>query len=75
MVQRKARFGFAITRLIQARDAGERATAIALWDAWHQAYTPHPEWEDPRVLEPLFLCREKENQRDICRGTVPEKDY
>lgn len=75
VVQRKARYGYAIARLIRARDAGEQAAAIALWDAWRQAYSSDSEWEDPRVLEPLFLCRQKGNQRAICRGTVPELDY
>jgi hypothetical protein len=65
VVQRKARYGYAVARLIRARDAGQRAAAIALWDAWRQTYGPDPEWEDPRVLEPLFLCRQKGSTRDI----------
>jgi hypothetical protein len=75
VVQRKARYGYAITRLIRARDAGERAAAIALWDAWRQTYSPNSEAEDPRMLEPLFLCRQRGNERAICRGTVPETEY
>jgi hypothetical protein len=75
VVQRKARYGYAVARLIRARNAGQRAAAIALWDAWRQTYRPDPEWEDPRVLEPLFLCRQRGNTRDICRGTVPARDY
>ncbi|MEJ2642606.1 MAG: hypothetical protein P8010_23890 [Desulfosarcinaceae bacterium] len=75
IVQRKARYGYAVTRLIQAQTAGQSAAAIALWDAWRQTYSPDPEWEDPRVLEPLFLCRQKGGQRAVCRGTVPESEY
>jgi hypothetical protein len=75
VVRRKARYGYAVVRLIQARDAGQRAAAIALWDAWRQTYIAAPEWEDPRVLEALFLCRQKGNTRTICRGTVPEGEY
>jgi hypothetical protein len=48
---------------------------MALWDAWGQTYTPDSEWEDPRVLEPLFLCRQKSGERAVCRGTVPEDEY
>lgn len=75
MVQRQARYGYAVARLIRARTPGQQATAIALWDDWHQTYPADPEWEDPRVLEPLFICRQKGGQRDICRGTVPEGEY
>lgn len=75
VVQRKARYGYAVTRLIRARSTGQKAAAIALWDAWRQTYSSDPEWEDPRVLEPLFLCGQKSGQREICRGTVPEGDY
>ncbi|MDJ0781786.1 MAG: hypothetical protein QNJ22_07425 [Desulfosarcinaceae bacterium] len=74
-VQRKARYGYAFTRLMRARTPGQQAAAIALWDAWRETYSPDPEWEDPRVLEPLFLCRAKGGQRTICKGTVPEGDY
>jgi hypothetical protein len=75
IVQRKARYGYAVTRLIRARTPGQSAAAIALWDAWRQTYSPDPEWEDPRVLEPLFLCRQKGQDRAVCQGTVPESEY
>jgi hypothetical protein len=75
IVQRKARYGYAVTRLIRAHTPGQSAAAIALWDTWRQTYSPAPEWEDPRVLEPLFLCRQKDGERAVCRGTVPESDY
>jgi hypothetical protein len=75
VVRRKAQYGYAVTRLIQARTPGQSAAAIALWDAWRQHYPSDPEWEDPRVLEPLFLCRQKGGQRAVCQGTVPESEY
>jgi hypothetical protein len=75
IVQRKARYGFAVTRLIRARTPGQSAAAIALWDAWRQTYPSDTEWEDPRVLEPLFLCRQKGPDRAVCQGTVPESEY
>jgi hypothetical protein len=75
VVQRKARYGYAVARLIRARTAGQKVAAMALWDAWRQTYTPDTEWEDPRVLEPLFLCRQKSGKRAVCRGTVPEDEY
>ena len=75
LVQRQARYGYAVTRLIRARTPGQKVAAMALWDAWRQTYTPDPEWEDPRALEPLFLCRQKNGTRDVCRGTVPENEY
>jgi hypothetical protein len=75
ILRRKARYGYAVTRLIRARTPGESAAAIALWDAWRQTYSPDPEWEDPRVLEPLFLCRQKGQDRAVCQGTVPESEY
>lgn len=75
VVQRKARYGYTVARLIRARTPGQSAAAMALWDAWRQTYTPDAEWEDPRVLEPLFLCRQKSGKRAVCRGTVPEEDF
>lgn len=75
VVQRKARYGYAVARLIRARTPGQKVAAMALWDAWRQTYTPNTEWEDPRVLEPLFLCRQKSGKRAVCRGTVPEHQY
>lgn len=75
VVQRKARYGYAVVRLIRARTPGQKAAAMALWDAWRQTYSPDPEWEDPRALEPLFLCRQKSGKRAVCRGTVPKEEY
>jgi hypothetical protein len=75
IVRRKARYGYAVARLIQARTPGQSTAAIALWDAWRQRYSSDPEWEDPSVLEPLFLCRHKGVDRAVCRGTVPESQY